>query len=54
MNEKEADQLLFLNALKVLLDRNGLLSFLVKLTSHFLHQGINTYLRFTENTKSEY
>ena len=37
MNGKEADQFLFLNTLKVLLDRNGLLSFIVQLTSHFLH-----------------
>ena len=52
MNGKEADQFLFLNTLKVLLDRNGLLSFIVKLTSHFLHHAITTYLKFAENTQN--
>lgn len=38
MCEKEADQLLLFNAFKVLVDRHGLLSFIVKHIRHFLHQ----------------
>lgn len=36
MYKKEADQLLFLDAFEVLLDRNGLLGFIVKRISHFV------------------
>jgi hypothetical protein len=46
MCEKEADQLLLFNALKVLVDRNSLLSFIVKHIRHFLHQ-VSDQLRFT-------